>query len=144
MKRINILKIISIFLLLLIFLMNTNNVQAVGLVDGTGTVKNDVTIEDVTGGADKFIEAGEGQENPLKQDGLKNVSDVVYNILLAVGIIVASIVGLMIGIKYMTGSISQKADTKELLVSYIVGCVVIFGAFGIWKIIVELLNQTQI
>ena len=58
-------------------------------------------------------------------------------------IIVAVIAGLFIGIKYMTGSVVQKSETKQLLLPYIVGCVVIFGAFGIWKLVVELLNQTQ-
>lgn len=42
----------------------------------------------------------------------------------------------------MMGSASQKAETKELIVPYVVGCVVIFGAFTIWKIVIELLNQT--
>ena len=74
----------------------------------------------------------------------ENVTDVLYNILLAVGIIAAVIVGLIIGIKYMMGSVAQKAETKELLAPYIVGCVIIFGAFAIWKIVVNLLNQTQV
>ena len=42
----------------------------------------------------------------------------------------------------MMGSASQKAETKELIIPYIVGCVVVFGAFIIWKIVIELFNQT--
>ena len=43
----------------------------------------------------------------------------------------------------MMGSSTQKAETKELLIPYVVGCVIIFGAFGIWKLVVNMLNQAQ-
>ena len=33
-----------------------------------------------------------------------------------------------------------KAELKERLVPYVVGCVVIFGAFGIWKIVMIFIN----
>lgn len=143
MKIKGIIKVILILIITLLFiLLNSNVTEAVKVAD-TGE-RDNITIEDVTGGAGSFINAGKGENNPLDQEGLKNVSDVVYNILLAVGIIAAVIVGLIIGIKYMTGSVAQKAETKELLTPYIVGCVIIFGAFTIWKIVVELLNQTQV
>lgn len=125
--------IILIILMLIVSLFNLNIAKA-----------DDVTVEDIKGGVSNFMQAGQSQNNPLNQEGLQNVSDVVYNVLLAVGIIAAVIVGLIIGIKYMMGSVAQKAETKELLAPYIVGCVIIFGAFAIWKIIVELLNQTQV
>ena len=142
MKIKQIIKIMLVLIIiLLVSLIFQNDVQAIQLASQGST---DITIEDVTGGADDFIHAGTSQDNPLDIAGIKNVTDVVYNIFLAVGIIVAVIVGLLIGIKYMTGSVSRKSDIKQLFLPYIVGCVVIFGAFGIWKIVVELLNQTQV
>lgn len=141
MKIKQIIKIMLVLIIiLLVSLMFQNDVQAIGQESND----TNITIEDVIGGADDFITAGTSQDNPLDIAGIKNVTDVVYNIFLAVGIIVAVIVGLLIGIKYMTGSVSQKSDIKQLFLPYIVGCVVIFGAFGIWKIVVELLNQTQV
>ena len=79
----------------------------------------------------------------MDSDGLKEVSSTVYNILLMVGIIAAVIVGLSIAIKIMTGSVTEKAEHKQMLIPYIAGCIIVFGAFTIWKIVVELLNQTQ-
>lgn len=125
--------IILIISMLILSLFNLNIAKA-----------DDVTVEDIKGGVSNFMQAGQSQNNPLNQEGLQNVSDVVYNVLLAVGIIAAVIVGLIIGIKYMMGSVAQKAETKELLTPYIIGCVIIFGAFAIWKIVVNLLNQTQV
>ena len=141
MKTKWIIRFIIILLILLTMLSNLN--IALGVKLASEDTKKNVTAEDITGGAKNFIQAGSKEENPLNVDNIKNVSDVVYNILLTVGIIVAVIMGLIIGMKYMTGSVSQKAETKELLTPYIVGCVIIFGAFAIWKIVVELLNQTQ-
>lgn len=101
------------------------------------------TPEDIIDGATGFIEAGEKQDNPLQDEGLRDVSSTVYNILLMVGIIAAVIMGLFLAIKIMMGSVEEKAEYKQMLIPYIAGCVVVFGAFTIWRIVVELLNQTQ-
>lgn len=101
------------------------------------------TPEDIIDGATGFVEVGEQEDDPLKFSELKGVSDTVYNILLVVGIIVAVIMGLFLAMKIMAGSVTEKAEYKQMLIPYIAGCIVVFGAFTIWKIVVELLNQTQ-
>ena len=53
---------------------------------------------------------------------------------------VAVLTGAIRGIKYMLGSVEEKADIKGLLIPYIAGCVIIFGSFAIWKLIVTLLQ----
>ena len=52
----------------------------------------------------------------------------------------AVIIGMVIGIQFMTASVEEKAKIKESLVPYVVGCVVVFGAFGIWKLAVTVLS----
>ena len=69
------------------------------------------------------------------------MSNTLYNILLVMGIIVAIMVGLFLGIKFIAGSIEEKAEIKGMVIPYIIGCVVVFGAFTIWKIIVDLLQS---
>lgn len=64
----------------------------------------------------------------------------LYNTLLGIGTVLAVLVGMVLGIKYMTGSLEEKADLKQALVGYVVSCVVIFGAFGIWKIVINILS----
>lgn len=41
----------------------------------------------------------------------------------------------------MTGSVEQKAKVKDSLVPYVAGCIVIFGAFGIWKMVLTILEN---
>lgn len=74
----------------------------------------------------------------LNETTLKNANATLFNVLLALGIALAVIIGAILGIKFMIASVEEKAQIKELLVPYIVGCIVVFGAFGIWKIVIEL------
>ena len=41
----------------------------------------------------------------------------------------------------MTAETESKAKIKESLMAYFIGCVVIFGAFTIWRIVVTIGNQ---
>lgn len=95
-------------------------------------------LDSIIESADTFIKNGEDDEK-IKETDIQNLSNTIYNILLIVGIIIAVIVGAIIGIKFMVGSVEEKANIKEILVPYIVGCVVVFGAFGIWKLAVTIL-----
>lgn len=100
------------------------------------------SIGDIFTGADDFIQSGINDKNPTIEDkDLENMSDLLYNTLLIIAIVIAVIVGLVIGIQFMTGSVSQKAKIKETLIPYIAGCIIIFGAFGIWKLVVTILSQ---
>lgn len=100
------------------------------------------SIGDIFTGADDFIQSGINDKNPTIEDkDLENMSDLLYNTLLIIAIVIAVIVGLVIGIQFMTGSVSQKAKIKETLIPYIAGCIIIFGTFGIWKLVVTILSQ---
>ena len=96
------------------------------------------SLENMISDADNFINRG---ETTINQTTLSNFSKTMYNILLAVGVVVAVIVGAIIGLKFMTDSIEEKVKAKELLVPYIVGCVVVFGGFAIWKLVVTILQN---
>ena len=92
--------------------------------------------------AESFIEKGQSNANDkIKTEDLKDMSDTLYNILLVIGIIAAIIVGLIMGIKFIMGSIEEKAEIKAMLIPYIIGCVVVFGAFTIWQIVVDILQS---
>lgn len=96
------------------------------------------TIDDTINSAREFTNSI-GRASIDKTE-LENTSDFVYNLLLGIGIIVAVIVGSILGIKYMVGSAEEKAEYKETLIVYLIGCIVVFGAFGIWKIVVNIFN----
>ena len=95
-------------------------------------------IDDVISDSDSFVNLGTDEK--VTTSNLQAFSRNIYNILLTIGIAVAVISGSIIGIKYMLGSVEEKADIKSLLIPYIAGCVIIFGSFAIWKLVVTILQ----
>lgn len=74
----------------------------------------------------------------VNENTIIETSKSIYNILLTIGIIVAAIIILVLGIQFMTGSIEQKVKVKEMLIPFIVGCIVVFGSLGIWKLVISI------
>ena len=97
------------------------------------------SVDDIISDADGFIQSGTGTQ-PININDFSSMSDTIYNILLVIAIVVAVIIGSAIGIKFMTGSVVEKANIKETLIPYIAGCIVVFGAFAIWKLVVNILK----
>lgn len=130
MKKTNLLKILMIIILFsLCFLSNSQCVYA-------------QSIGDIFTGADDFIQDGVNDENiTIEDEDLQEMSGLVYNTLLIIAIVIAVAIGLVIGIQFMTGSVGQKAKIKETLIPYVAGCIVIFGAFGIWKLVINIMNS---
>ena len=91
-------------------------------------------LSDIITGADNFLEQNKAEL--VNETALRKISSDLYNIFLAAGMIIAVIVGAILGIKFMTGSVEAQAKIKESLVPFVAGCVVLFGAFGIWKVVV--------
>lgn len=100
---------------------------------------NAAALSNIVSGADGFIQNGQGSSK-IDNDDIHNLSDSLYNILLIIGTVIAMIVGVVLGIQFITGSIEAKSKVKESLIPYVVGCVVIFGAFGIWKLAITILQ----
>ena len=98
-------------------------------------------LQDIMNRAEGFVNNGENGGNVINNDALKEGSNTLYNVLLVIGIAVAFIWGIVLGIQFITGSLGEKADVKKNLIVYLVGCVIIFGAFGIWKLIIEVMKQ---
>lgn len=89
--------------------------------------------------ADNFLES-EGNSITVDKDQLTSASDEIYNTLTSIGMIVAVIVGMILGITYMMTGAVDKAKVKESIMPYLLGCIVIFGAFGIWKLVINVMN----
>ena len=105
------------------------------------------TDKDVTGDvikdADSFIESGKDvgdEDGYIDETQLQNFSQTLYSILFGIGVAIAVIVGMIIGIKLMIAPIGERAEAKKLLIPYVVGCVIVFGAFGIWQLAVTIMQ----
>lgn len=97
-------------------------------------------LQDIMNRAEGFVNNGENVGNVINNDALKEGSNTLYNVLLVIGIAVAFIWGIVLGIQFVTGSLGEKADVKKNLIVYVIGCIIIFGAFGIWRLLLQLLQ----
>lgn len=124
-------KIIAILLILVLFIANINN-----LCYADDAPK---TVDDTLHQAQKFISPD--TSGTIDQGKMKTAIDLIYDLLLGIAIIAALIVGVILGIKFMVGAADEQADIKQKLIVYIAGCVVVFGAFGIWKLVVTIMKS---
>ena len=76
-------------------------------------------------------------------DSVTNVGNQIIGIITTVGVVVVVIVLLVLGIKYMMGSASEKAEYKKTMIPYLVGAILIFGASAITKVVVSLGSGIQ-
>ncbi len=106
--------------------------------------------DDIFSSGDKFIQKGKEQATSSNQQSggsvisdkeIKEANSDIFNILLSVGIVLAVLVGGVLGVKFMIASAEDKAKIKEAMIPYVLGCIVIFGAFGIWKLAITILNN---
>lgn len=127
-----------VFTMLLLFVLLNTNVYATN-----PTTQSKTSLRDIIGGAKDFLSQGvqgNSKDPGMDNTSMKNASELVYNIFLILGMAVAVIVGMIMGIKFITGSIDEKADVKNSLIPYVAGCVVVFGAFAIWKFVLNIIQ----
>lgn len=107
------------------------------LMNNTCTLAS-VTWDDIQKNADGFISKGaEGADLISIQDTVGSVGQILTTIGLAV-----VLVGILIlGIKYMMASPEEAAKIKGQLVGLVISAIVIFGAWGIWSLVVNALQR---
>lgn len=125
------IKLIHFFLkvMTILFLFQLMLIPTISNADGVGEIVSQ---------GDRFVTEGNVL---IEKEKLNEGQSLIFNILLAVGVILTVIIGGYLGIKFMMASAEDKAQIKEMMIPYVLGCVVIYGAFGIWKIVITVLDQ---
>ena len=97
------------------------------------------TMVSANGGIDAAnIEGGLKGTTSNAQNDVTKIGNQLIGIITTVGVVVAVIILLVLGIKYMMGSASEKAEYKKTMIPYLVGAILIFGASAITKVVVGL------
>ena len=94
--------------------------------------------EETMQGAKNFLDKG---TNPmLDQDTIQQTSNTIYMMFSGVGTAIVLVVGVVLGIQFLMGSAEEKAKVKETLIPYGVGAVIVFGAVGIWTLVIKVME----
>lgn len=67
--------------------------------------------------------------------GLQDLGKKIVATVQTIGVVVAVVILLVLGIKYMMGSAEEKADYKKSMIPYIVGAILIFASTTIVNIV---------
>ena len=119
------IKLVSILLLVVVVSMTLTTVVS-AKTDGANGI-------DAAG-----IASGLKGTTSAAQEDVTNIGNQLIGIITTVGVVVAVIILLVLGIKYMMGSASEKAEYKKTMIPYLAGAILIFGASAITKVVVGL------
>lgn len=128
-----------IYIVLMLFVVMNNKVYAYEDLENEELKVAISSIDDTVKSARNFISDAD-TTGTVNESDVKEYVGYIYNILLACGLVIAVAVGVFLGIKFMMDSAEGQAEVKEMLIPYVVGCVIIFGAFGIWKIVMMVME----
>ena len=129
--------IITVLLIVSILVLNVNSVYA--------------TVKGKTSTSDKDTTSSTINTNNFEPDALTkedygeafNKASTIVSVLTTIGVVVSIVVVMGLGIKYMTGSVEQKAEYKRTMIPMIVGAVLIFGTSTIVSVIYNLVSQVK-
>ena len=115
-------KVISIVLVIMMAIMAVSNV-VLAAPDLSSDIKN--------------MANGTGN----KPQEVLDLGKTIVTIMQTVGIVVAVVVLLILGIKYMMGSAEEKAEYKKTMIPYLVGAVLIFASTTIVNVVYNIANS---
>lgn len=84
-----------------------------------------------------------GNLDSASTEGIVNLGNQIVTVVRTVGVLVAVVILLILGIKYMMGSAEEKADYKKSMIPYIVGAVLIFAASTITGIVYDMARALE-
>ena len=88
------------------------------------------------------LNPGEVDVNGELNDGgvMQDFGEKALGIIQLVGIVGSVLILIVAGIKYMTGSVEEKADYKKALMPYIVGAIILFTATTLANMVYQFAN----
>lgn len=111
-------KILKLILIFAIIIMIFNNYNVLAITDPLTNPSGYDSIKD-----------------PTNDTALITMGGKVLGIINTIGVVASVIVLMIIGIKYMVGSVEEKAEYKKSMLAYVIGAVMVFGITTIANLI---------
>lgn len=123
------LLIISLFLLIInIVIANSYKVEA-------------LTLKDMQDKTQEFLTRGSNESKSIETDGIFDDLVGMGSILTTIGAGILVAVTLYMGIRFITATPEAQAKLKQQLIGLVVSGFVIFGAYFIWKIVINIVEK---
>lgn len=133
------LKIITVFIITLGTILMSSVVNAGHIIADTYE-QNTVKLADTLSSIDAINPANYQDKigNVTNATSLRDMGNIIIGIIQFVGSAVSVIALIVIGIKYMMGSLEEKAQYKETMKPYIIGAFLVFGVSNLIGIIASI------
>lgn len=128
-KKIVLIKIFLSLLLIFVVISNTNMVRASGGDDMISRMESDIN---------SFKDAADSSGQTISTEKITEDFVSLGQILTMIGMGVMVAVTTYMGIKYLTSGPEAQAKLKTQLIGVIVSGLVIFGAYFIWKVVINI------
>lgn len=121
----------------------TDQVKVI-MVSSASSYSGEITQETDTGtgGTSKDINPNDykPQNTNTVQNAnkLKKIGNVIIGVIRTVGSIVSVGVLIVLGIKYMAGSVEEKAEYKKAMMPYVLGAFLVFGITNFLGVIIDI------
>ncbi len=132
-------KTVKVLTALLLVVMMVMSLNTVAFASGSTTTTSSGEVGSVI---DKITESANDKLND--DSGVATLGGQIVGIIQIIGIVVAVVILLVLGIKYMTGSAQEKAEYKKTMIPYIIGAILIFAASTIVNVIFNLAVNIQV
>lgn len=86
----------------------------------------------------KFPDTYKPTEGKDSEDKITTKAGVILGAINTIGVVVSVIVLMVIGIKYMIGSVEEKAEYKKTMLGYFIGAILLFGTTTIVNIFYQI------
>ena len=136
------IKFLSIIILLMILILGIFTLKSevyASFDAGTGA-----TGSGNTGNASSFNPDSWKPSSTTDASGasrLESMGNTIVGFIQVVGSIISVAVLAIIGIKYMTGSVEEKAEYKKTLMPYLIGAILLFGISNILAVVVSIVQS---
>ena len=91
--------------------------------------------------ASNFIGKGSNQANGVTTTGVTSVLSFAASVVATIGMFVLAIATLILGIQYLTANPQRQAALRSQMVGLLWASVVVFGAYGIWNLLVTIVAE---
>ena len=78
---------------------------------------------------------------PVQSDELTSRANEILGLIQNIGAVISVVMLIIIGIKYMLGSIEEKAEYKETLKPYLIGALLLFSGSALPQIIYKFVQN---
>ncbi|MBQ7410002.1 MAG: hypothetical protein IJW20_01295 [Clostridia bacterium] len=83
-----------------------------------------------------------GNSGSEGSEAIKQILSAVLSVVRTIGAVIAVLMLMTIGAKYIVASAGDRADIKKYAINYVIGAVVLLGATGILSVIKNLVDES--